>query len=151
MRPVFSALSKSVPFITYILMTLHCAFGLSLPWPVAEFTGIVGNANAFLAMLMLGVGFNITPDRVKIGLMAKILSVRFSLGVGLSLLSWFVLPLPFSLRQALAILFLGPIASAAPAFTEQMKGDHELSSAVNSLSIVISVLLIVICLTQVAA
>ncbi|MBR6706576.1 MAG: AEC family transporter [Clostridia bacterium] len=150
-RPIFSALSKSVPFITYILMTFLCAFGVSLPWPVAEFTGIVGNANAFLAMLMLGVGFHISPDREKIGLIVRILSIRFSLGIWLSLLSWFVLPLPFSLRQALAILFLGPIASAAPAFTEQMKGDHELSSAVNSLSIVISVLLIVVCLTQVAA
>ncbi|MBR4501619.1 MAG: AEC family transporter [Clostridia bacterium] len=151
MRPVFSALSRSVPFITYLLMTMLCAFRLTLPRPLMEFTGIVGNANAFLAMLMLGVGFNISPDREKIGLIIRILSVRFSLGIGLSLLSWFVLPMPFSLKQALAILFLGPIASAAPAFTEQMKGDHELSSAVNSLSIVISVLLIVVCLTQVAA
>ncbi len=150
-RPVLTALAGSVPFITYLTMTLLCALGITLPWPVTEFTGIVGNANAFMAMLMLGVGFNLSADRNKLGQVFRILAVRFSLGIGLSLLSWFVLPLPFICRQALSILFLGPIASAAPAFTAQMKADHELSSAVNSLSIVISVILIVLCLTQVAS
>jgi hypothetical protein len=41
------------------------------------------------------------------------------------------------------ILAFSPIASAAPAFTADMKGDVGLSSAVNSISIVCSIIFIV--------
>ena len=41
------------------------------------------------------------------------------------------------------IQFLGPVSSAVPAYTARMKGDYELSSAINSFSILISILLIV--------
>ncbi len=37
---------------------------------------------------------------------------------------------------------LAPIASTAPAFTAELKGDFGLSSAVNSISILISIVLI---------
>ena len=40
---------------------------LSLPAPVVEFAGIVGNANAFMAMLMIGVGFHLNGDPSQIG------------------------------------------------------------------------------------
>jgi len=46
-------------------------------------------------------------------------------------------------RQALLILAFSPIASAAPAFTAEMDGDVGLSSAVNSISIVVSIVIIV--------
>ena len=45
-------------------------------------------------------------------------------------------------RQALAVLVFSPIAAAAPAFTADMKGDINLASAVNSLSIIISMVCI---------
>ena len=41
------------------------------------------------------------------------------------------------------ILCFSPIASAAPAFTGDLKGDVGLASAVNSISIVVSIVLIV--------
>ena len=150
LRTAAGALFKSIPLITYLAMTFLCLAGLTLPGPVTEFTGIVGSANPFLAMLMLGVGFNLSPDRKKLSQVTGILLTRFILGIGLSLAAWFCFPLPLAMRQALTILFLGPIASAAPAYTAQIGGDYELSSAVNSLSIVLSMLLIVLSLTVIA-
>lgn len=47
------------------------------------------------------------------------------------------------MRQAIVVLAFSPIASAAPAFTEEMKGDVGLSGAVNSISIVCSIIFIV--------
>ena len=53
--------------------------------------------------------------------------------------------LPFSLeiRQALVILAFSPIGSAVPPFTAELKGDVGLSSAINSIAIVISIVIIV--------
>ena len=94
-------------------------------------------------MLMLGVGFHISGERSQLRSIVKILSVRYILAVAVSLGCFFLLPLNLETRQALAILAFSPIASAAPAFTEELGGDVGLSSAINSLSIVISLVCIV--------
>lgn len=141
--PVFRALRKSVPLITYITMTILSALHVTLPGPVIEYAGIIGNANAFLAMLMIGVGFQLSGDKEQIGAILRILLPRFGIGILLSVVSFLFLPFPLEYRQALAILFLAPIASAAPAFTADMEGDYGLASAVNSISILVSIVLIV--------
>ncbi len=72
----------------------------------------------------------------------KILTVRYSISIAMAAALYFLMPLPLEYRQVLAILPLSPIASAAPAFTADMKSDFGLASAVNSISIVISIVLI---------
>lgn len=136
-------LMKSVPFVTYILMALLALLHVRLPSPVVDFAGLLGNANAPMAMLMLGVGFKISGDSSQLRSIVKLLSVRYGLAAVISLGCFFLLPLSLETRQTLAILAFSPIASAAPAFTGELGGDSGLSSAVNSLSIVISLFCIV--------
>lgn len=136
-------LSRSIPFDTYIIMATLALLHVRLPSPVTEFAGIIGNANAFLAMLMLGVGFRISGNREQIGAIIRILSVRFLLAVVIALGCFFLLPLELEMRQALTILVFAPVASAAPAFTAELEGDSGLASAINSISIVISLMCIV--------
>lgn len=143
LKKILRDLSRSVPFDTYIIMAALALLHIKLPKPVTEFAGIIGNANAPMAMLMLGVGFHISGERSQIRSIVKILSVRYILAVAVSLGCFFLLPLNLETRQALAILAFSPIASAAPAFTEELGGDAGLSSAINSLSIVISLVCIV--------
>lgn len=138
-KPILKALFSSIPLVTYLIMTVLCLLHIALPKPVTELAGIIGNANAFMAMLMIGVGFRLQGDRSQLGTVARILLVRYTLGAVLAALVYCLLPLPLAYRQAAAVLFMGPIASAAPAFTEQMKGDYGLSCAVNSVSILISI------------
>ena len=121
-----------------ILSLLH----LSLPAPMVSFTGIIANGNAFMAMLMLGVGFKMTLDKSRMGKIIQILFNRYSVSIALAAAFYFLLPFELEYRQALAILALSPIASAAPAFTGDLDGDIGLASAVNSISIVISIVLI---------
>ena len=143
LMPVLRSLGKSVPLITYIIMCLMAFLHIDLPSPVVELAGIIGNANAFLAMLMLGVGFQLSGDRGQILEILRILLPRYIIGIVLAALCYLLLPLPLEYRQGLIIPFLGPIASAAPAFTADLKEDYGLASAVNSLSILISIVLIV--------
>ena len=116
LKPVLRALGKSVPLMAYLFMTLLGLLRLSLPAPVVELAGIIGNANAFLAMLMLGVGFQLSGDRSRTADILRILVPRYCIGIVLAALCYFLLPLPLEYRQGLVIPFLGPIASAAPPF-----------------------------------
>lgn len=142
-KPILRALTKSVPLITYVLMTILSVLRIRLPGPAVELAGIIGNANAFMAMLMIGVGFSLSGDREQLGAIVRIILPRYGIGLVLSVCSFVFLPLPLEYRQALVLTFLGPIASAAPAFTAEMKSDYGLSSAINSISILISIVLIV--------
>jgi hypothetical protein len=138
--PILRALARSVPLITYITVCLLSILRIDLPGPVVSLAGIIGNANAFLAMLMLGVGFHVDTSRIPD--MIRLLLPRYLVSAAMAALCYFLLPVPSIYRPALIIPFLGPVATAAPAFTAQLNEDYELASAVNSFSILISILLI---------
>ena len=131
---------NGTPLITVALLAL---LHVHLPSPVIDFAGLIGNANAPMAMLMLGVGFKISGDGSQIHSIVKILSVRYAVAIAVALGCYFLLPAALETRQTLALLAFSPIASAAPAFTGELGGDSGLASAVNSLSIVISLVCIV--------
>ncbi len=131
------ALLRSVPFLTYITMTVLALLHLALPQPVIEFAQIAAGANAFLAMLMIGIGFQVNCSREHIFHIARILSVRYGVALLGALACYF----------ALALLVFSPIASAAPPFTAELENDFGLSSAVNSVSILVSIVCITVLLT----
>ncbi len=143
LKRIGKALIKSVPFDCYIIMTVLCLCHISLPAPIVSFAEIIAGANAFVAMLMLGVGFRLSSNKEQIGSILRILGVRYGLAVVFALAFYFLTPFSEEIRKTLVILAFGPIASAVPAFTGEMKGDVGLSSAVNSLSIIISIVCIV--------
>ena len=147
LRRVGKALGTSVPFLCYIIVVSLNLLHIRLPGPVIECAGIIANANAFMAMLMIGVGFRISTNREQIGSMVRILSVRYAVSIILAFLCYFVLPFDLPVRQTLVILVFAPIGSAIPAFTAELGGDVGLSSAINSISIVISIVVIVTLLT----
>lgn len=141
-KRILKALSKSIAFLTCITMMMLGMLGITLPAPIIEFAGIVGNANAFVAMLMLGVGFKLSGDRSQIGTIIRILLVRYGVAFVLAF-AFYHLPLEYEARVALILLAFSPIGSAVPAFTEEMKGDAGLSSALNSISIICSIVFMI--------
>ena len=140
---ILKAPLSSIPFLTHIIMVTLNLNGWNLPGPVVELAGIIGNANAFLAMLMIGVGFKLSGEKSQLGSILKILSVRYGLAAVLALCFWYFLPFEPMIRKTLVILAFAPIGSAVPVFTAELKGDVGLSSAINSISIVISIVIIV--------
>ena len=143
---ILKAPLRSVPFVVYVLMAILNLLGWSLPKPVISLAEIIGSSNAFLAMLMIGVGFQLSGDREHIGKVVKILGLRYGVGALLALVFYFVLPFSLEIRQALVLLVFSPIGSAIPAFTGKMGGDTGLSSAINSISIVCSIVFMVVLL-----
>lgn len=141
---ILKALCRSVPFLTYIIMVVITLLHIGIPGPLVEFAQIIAGANAFLAMFMIGVGFNLSGDKSQTGKIVRILAVRYGAATALALLFYFVLPFSLEIRQPLVILAFSPIGSAVPAFTEELKGDVGLSSAINSISIIISIVIMVV-------
>lgn len=140
---ILKNLSKSVAFDAYMVMIVVSLLHIPLPSFVHEFAGIVSGANTFLAMLMLGVGFHVSGDRSQLGSILKILVMRYGVALLLAFGCFFLLPLPLEYRQAVTLAVFAPISSASPAFTADLGGDFGLSSAINSFSIVISLICIV--------
>lgn len=146
-KRILRALLRSVPFVTYLLMLLTNLLQIRVPSFVLSVAGIGSNANAFMAMLMIGVGFKLElGNKKQIGTIVKLLSIRYGLATVFSLLFYYLLPFELEVRQALVILAFSPIGSAVPGFTQELKGDVGLSSALNSFAMVISIAITVVLL-----
>lgn len=146
LRRMGHTLIRSMPFMTYMIMLAMALLGWSLPKPVLEFAGIIGNANAFLAMLMIGVGFRLELKKEYLRHLFRLLGARYLLAVAAAVVCWFCLPFAEEIRRALVLLVFSPTASASPAWTKELDGDVGLSSALGSVSILISIPVILLLL-----
>lgn len=145
-KRIIKALAKSVPFVFYIVMLIVNLAKVRIPDFVVSFAGTIGSANAFMAMLMIGVGFKLGGEKSQMTTIVKLLAIRYGFATVFALIFFFVLPFPLEVRQALVILAYSPIGSAVPGFTGELKGDVGLSSALNSIAMVISISITVILL-----
>ena len=136
----------SVALMTHFLMVGLNLVGLQLPQPVISLAAIIGNANSFLAMLMLGVGMNLSGGGSRMRYIAKHLAIRYSMAAVFAAVFYFLLPFDLEVRRALAILSFAPFASATPVFTAELQEDSGLSATLNSFSVVCSTVLIIILL-----
>ena len=144
---ILKALLTSVPFMTYVIMIVLNLTGIRLPAPVLQFADVVKGASTFVAMLMIGVGLRLRVSKNHLGKVLKIVFLRYSIAACLALAFWFCLPFDIQIRQALVLLCFSPIGAATPAFTGQMKGDVGLSSAINSICIICSIVIMTALLT----
>lgn len=142
-KRIFKTLAKSVPFLIYMTVTLMNVFHIPVPGPIISCAGIIGSANSFLAMLMIGVGFQLNLDREKLGQAIRLLVVRYSLAAVMALVFYFLLPFDMEVRRTLVLLSFAPIGSAIPGFTAELKSDVGLSCTINSLAIICSIVFMV--------
>ena len=132
-----------MPFLTHITMVTLNLTRITIPDAVVSCAQIIANANAFMAMLMIGVGFKLQGGTKQLKTILSVLFVRYGLAAVFALCFYYLLPFPLEVRQTLVILAFSPIGSAVPAFTQELKEDVGLSSAINSISIVCSIVIIV--------
>ena len=145
-KDLIKPLIRSVPFAAYIIMTILTLAHIRLPQIAVSFAETIAGANAFMALLMVGVGFQLKVNRENLAAIFRILGFRYAMAIIFSVLWYRFAPFSLEVRQALAILAFAPIATAAPAFTGNLNLDTGLSSVINSISVILSVVLITITL-----
>ena len=123
----------------YLLMILLAALHLRLPEPVLKLASVMGNANAFLAMLSIGILFELKLDRKNLREMVKFFVLRY--GTILVIMAGVILFIPFSpdIRQAICVLLAAPVASIAPLLTQNAGGDGAKAAQINSVSILLGI------------
>lgn len=146
LKRVVRTLLKSIPFMLYLIMPILCLARIPISGVITSFSEIVGSANAFLSMLMIGVGFKLAADKTQIGSIVRVLCVRYGFAVIFALICYFLLPFSLEVRKALMLLVFSPFGAAIPAFTGEMKSDVGLSSAISSIAIICSIIFMVLIL-----
>lgn len=144
LRGLLKILRNSMPFLTYLLMLALALLRLRIPAPITALTGPIGSANAFMAMLMVGLMFEVRADPSFLKKASIILVCRYAGAAVLAWLFYNLTPFPLAIRQVLVLVVFSPPSALAPMFTERSQGDGALASLVNSLSIAISLVIMTV-------
>ncbi|NDL64098.1 AEC family transporter [Enterobacteriales bacterium SAP-6] len=152
LKNTFKRLFSSVPFDVYMLLLAAALCGYHLPSQVTILTSIVGNANPFIAMLIIGMMLEINIDRSQLKHVYKVLALRYGAGALFAVLFYFYTPLPLEIRQVLAVAVFAPGSALSPMFTSRWSVPlGSVSSFTGSLSIFISIIIITTLLTLMQA
>lgn len=145
-KPTFHSIIKklfsSIPFCTYIVLFFLSLFHIAIPEQILSITSIAGNANAFLAMLMIGILLEIKLDFSQIKTIQKIIVTRYAISIVLSLCIYFLLPVDLVVRKMIVLCLFAPVSSVAPVFSSKLGSNSPVPAAVNSLSIIISIMIL---------
>ncbi|WP_410013906.1 AEC family transporter [Sodalis sp. C49] len=147
LKNTFKRLFSSIPFDVYMLLLVAALCGYHLPSQVTILTSIVGNANPFIAMLIIGMMLEINIDRSQLKNVSKVLALRYGAGALLAALFYYGTPLPLEIRQVLAVAVFAPVSALSPMFTARCSSLGSVSSFTGSLSIFISIIIITTLLT----
>lgn len=145
-KEILRTLFSSMPFVTYLVMIVLCAAKISLPEPVYTVAGMIGQANAFLAMLLIGILFEPKVNRSELRDMAGVFLLRMAFGGSFAVLIYHFLPLPLMYRQILSIIVFSPILSVAPIYTERCGYNRSVAAVLNSLMLPFSMVVMTILL-----
>lgn len=132
---------RSAPFDTYLIVFLLMALNVQLPEAVYTLAQPAANANAFIAMLMIGMMFEPAGDRTKLTEAARELAVRYAIAAVFALACYVLTPFDLVIRQTLVVLCFAPLSSLAPIYTDRCRSDTALASFTNSVSIAVSLVL----------
>ena len=145
-KEVVKTLFSSMPFVTYLVMIILCTLNLTLPEPVYTVAGMIGQANAFVAMLLIGILFEPKFDRRELKDMLGVFTLRMMLGIVFALCIYHFLPIPLIYRQILSVIVFSPILSVAPIYTERCGYNRSVAAVLNSLMIPFSMIVMTVLL-----
>ena len=141
MKSIAEKLLHSAPFVVYISMLILSLAGVQFPKSVYTFTDIVGAANPFLSMLMIGMMFEIRLDKQAMGYVKELFSVRYLTSLVCAGAFIYFAPFKQEVNYVIALAFMAPCTIIGPIFVEKLGGNVQLASLFNSMTIITSVIL----------
>ena len=141
MKSIAEKLLHSAPFVVYISMLILSLVGVQFPKSVYTFTDIVGAANPFLSMLMIGMMFEIKLDKQAMGYVKELFSVRYLISLVCAGAFIYFAPFKQEVNYVIALAFMAPCTIIGPIFVEKLGGNVQLASLFNSMTIITSVVL----------
>ena len=138
---VFKGFFGSVSFDTYLLMIILTLADVRIPNAIATLVEPLANANSFCAMLMVGMLMDLPADREDVMKLVRVIGWRLPFGLLFAAAAWFLLPFGASIREAVAMCCLAPIAVFSTLFTDKVLGNAKLAGFSLSITAIISLVM----------
>lgn len=145
-KEILKTLFSSMPFVAYLVMIILCSLKIQLPNIVFDLATMMGQANTFLAMILIGIMFEPKMKKSVLKDMGSVFVLRIGIACVFSYLIYHYLPGPLLHRQILSIVVFSPILSIAPIYTERCGYDRSAAAVLNSLMLPFSLILMTILL-----
>ena len=142
---IVKKLARSVSFDVYMFLILISLLNVKIPDSLMTIISMIGNANVFLIMFMIGMQIELSFSLRSISSISKIIFVRY----GFALLFAAViqmLPIDIACKTALTVVVFAPLSSVTTIFSQELGCDTSVAALAGSLSMPISVCAFVVLL-----
>lgn len=145
LKKILKKLVRSAPLLSYLIAMVINFSGITLPFFIYDVLDIFARANTALSLLLLGIFLNFKFKKAEWFNILKVLILRYSLGLSVGLLLFFLLPsaqFDQLFRIILTISLILPLGLAVLPFSVEFDYDKKLITFIVNLSIIISFVLI---------
>lgn len=139
---VISKLAKSVPLLSYLIAFIFAVAGLHFPSLVLDVTKIIGRANMPLSLLLLGVYLNFSLEPSYLKNMAKVLALRYVVGLVIGAAFFFIVPFEMMFKYTMLIGLLLPMPMVVIQYAIEFDYDQKFVGALTNITILLSFFLI---------
>ena len=136
---VFKSLFTSVPFDVYFIMTVLSFLNYKLPDIVIQAADFCGHGNGFLAMMMIGISFELNMSKETFGEVIHLLLLRYGIGIISAVFIFCILPAPLIMRQILCAAVFSSSAAVSIIYSEKLGVSTDIAAALNPLSTVLMI------------
>lgn len=138
-KSLLKVLLKSVPFDVYMILFIISILKISIPEEFTTIASMIGSANGFLAMLMIGIILEINLSKQQVKAVSKLLGVRYLGNVILSCIVYFLIPLPVLAKQMIVLALFSPLSTISAVYSKMIDEDNPAPAIANSISIIIGI------------
>ncbi len=141
-KNILFKLLKSAPLMSYIIAIILNFLNIGFPIFVLDLLDVLSRANMALTLLLLGIFLNFKYEKSQWKNAFIVLIIRYSFGLVIGLMLFFLLPFDQLYRGILAIALILPIGLAVIPFTVEFGYNERFAGMVANLTIIISFVLL---------
>ena len=140
---ILKKFSKSIPFMSYVIMSILNFSHIHLPAGVIDVATIISKANMPLSLLLLGLYLNFSFEKKYIRPISKFLIFRYGLGLIVGVSLYVLLPFNDMFRYTILMGLILPIGLAVIPYAHEFKYKTTLLiGTISNICIVISIVLL---------
>lgn len=140
-KSILQKVSRSIPLICYIITLAVNLSGFHFPAVVLDISKIVSKANMPLSLMLLGIFMSFTLEKSYWKNMARILLLRYGIGLTVGITLYFLLPFDQNLRTSILIGLILPIAATVLPYSVEFGYNNKFVGTTTNISLVISFIL----------
>ncbi len=135
---LFKTILKSRAINVYLVVFILGILSINIPKEIIDMASMIGSANSFLAMFLVGVVLDINISKEEVKSVAKILINRYMGNAIIALIVYCLLPLPLLARQIIVITLFTPLSTISVVYSKLLDDNDTIPPIANSVSIIVS-------------